>query len=184
MKTIDQLIDEVIGREGGYSNDPKDRGGPTRWGITEQVARAYGYQGDMKDLPRPSAIEIYRKRYWLSVGFDKVAAVVPSVAALMFDIGVNMGQSVAGRFLQRALNLLNRNAADYPDIVVDGGVGAMSIASLAGYRRKRPDAEGEAVLLWMINAFRTGRYAEIAEANPSREAFEYGWIARQVRMAA
>ncbi len=39
---VDSLIDEVIGREGGYSNHPADRGGPTRWGVTEKVARAHG----------------------------------------------------------------------------------------------------------------------------------------------
>jgi Glycosyl hydrolase 108 len=45
---IDQLIDDVIGREGGYSNHPADRGGATRWGVTEAVARAHGYRGDMR----------------------------------------------------------------------------------------------------------------------------------------
>jgi lysozyme family protein len=47
---IDQLIEEVIGREGGYSNHPADRGGATRWGITEAVARAHGYRGVSADL--------------------------------------------------------------------------------------------------------------------------------------
>jgi lysozyme family protein len=29
---VEQLIDEVIAREGGFSNHPADRGGATRWG--------------------------------------------------------------------------------------------------------------------------------------------------------
>ena len=183
--TIDQLINDVIGREGGYSNDPLDKGGPTIWGITQQVARAYGYADDMKAMPRATAVEIYRKRYWLSVGFDKVAAITPDVATEMFDAGVNinMGPARAGAFLQRALNLLNRQASDYPDIGVDGGVGALTIEALKGYRKVRADAEGAAVLLWLMRAFRAGRYAEIAEANPTQERFEYGWLARQVRAA-
>jgi lysozyme family protein len=180
---VEPLIDAVIEKEGGYVNHPADRGGPTCWGITQQVARAYGYTGDMKVLPRSTAAEIYRKRYWTAVGFDQVGAVVPALAAEMFDIGVNMGPAVAGRFLQRAVNLLNRGASDYPDVVVDGGIGALTIAALKGYRKARPDAEGVAVLVWMVRAFRTGRYAEIAEANPSQEVFEYGWVARQVRAA-
>lgn len=182
-RSIDQLIDDVIGREGRYSNDPLDKGGPTIWGITQQVARAYGYASDMKAMPRATAVEIYRKRYWLSVGFDKVSAVLPDLAAEMFDCGVNMGQATAGKFLQRALNLLNRQASDYPDIGVDGGIGAMTIAALQGYRKARADSEGAAVLLWVIRAFRTGRYADIAEANPTQERYEYGWFARQVRAA-
>jgi len=181
---IDDQIDAVIGREGGYSNNPADRGGATMWGITEQVARAYGYAGDMASLRRATAVEIYRKRYWTGVGFDAVAAVVPAVAAEMFDCGVNMGPAVAGTFLQRALNVLNRQGVDYPDVVADGAVGALTIAALKAYRLRRPDAEGAAVLLWVIRALRATRYIDIAERNPTQEAFEYGWIARQVRMAA
>ena len=49
---VDSLIDEVIGREGGYSNRPADRGGATRWGVTEKVARSHGYRGDMRTFPR------------------------------------------------------------------------------------------------------------------------------------
>ncbi|MGN6123997.1 MAG: glycosyl hydrolase 108 family protein, partial [Sphingomonas oligoaromativorans] len=39
------LIDELIQREGGYSARPADKGGPTRFGISEAVARAHGYKG-------------------------------------------------------------------------------------------------------------------------------------------
>ena len=182
--TVEKLIDDVIGREGGYSNNPKDRGGPTRWGITEQVARAYGYRGDMRDLPRETAVTIYRRRYWLDVRFDKIAAKLPAVATEMFDCGINMGQAVAATFLQRSLNVLNRGAKDYPDIGADGAIGAMTLAAIEGYRTRRAGAEGEAVLLWLIRALRAGRYVAIAENSPSQEEFEYGWIARQVRMAA
>jgi len=177
--TIDQQIDAVIGREGGYVNDAADRGGPTRWGTTEQVARAFGYQGDMKVFPRESAAEIYRKRYWIAPGFDKVAAVYPRVAEEMFDTGINMGPAVAARFLQRALNALNRGAVDYPDITADGNLGALSIAALKGYQSKRGSA-GEAVLLKALDALQGARYFEIAEGSKSQEAFLYGWLANRV----
>lgn len=62
--TIDQLIDDVIAREGGYTNHPADRGGPTRWGITQAVARAHGFAGDMRVFPRDEAAAIYRRVYW------------------------------------------------------------------------------------------------------------------------
>ena len=39
---VDELIDELIEREGGFVSHPADRGGPTRYGITEAVARAHG----------------------------------------------------------------------------------------------------------------------------------------------
>ena len=52
---VDALIDELIEREGGYVNHPADKGGPTRFGITEAVARAHGYRGAMAELPRDEA---------------------------------------------------------------------------------------------------------------------------------
>src|SRR5689334_14774160 len=99
---VDQLIDALIDREGGYVNNPADKGGPTCFGITEAVARAHGYGGAMHDLPREQAIEIYRRLYWLRPRFDEVAKRSDRVAAELFDTGVNMGPAVAVTFLQRA----------------------------------------------------------------------------------
>jgi lysozyme family protein len=179
MKTVDQLIDEVIGKEGGYSNHPADKGGPTRWGVTEQTARAHGYKGDMKAYPREMAVEVYRATYWKLPGYDRVAAVFPAVASEMFDTGVNMGVGVPGKMLQRALNLLNRGATDYPDIAVDNMLGKGTVAALEAYKAKR-GAAGELVLLTTLNGFQLARYAEITEARPANEAFFYGWVANRV----
>lgn len=177
--SIEKLIDDVIVREGGYSNHPADRGGPTNFGITEQVARAYGYRGDMRTLPRELAVEIYRKRYWTAPGFSGVGAIYPKVGEEMFDTGINMGPGAASKFLQRALNVLNRGATDYPDINADGALGPLSIAALKGYAARR-GAAGEAVLLKAIDGLQAARYIEIAEANRTQEAFVYGWLANRV----
>jgi lysozyme family protein len=91
MTAIDTLLDGLLQREGGYVNNPADRGGPTNYGITEQVARAFGYAGDMRSLPRSTALEIYRRQYWAGPGFDQVALRYPALAAELFDTGVNMG---------------------------------------------------------------------------------------------
>src|SRR5687768_3546522 len=93
-----QAIDELIGSEGGYVNHPADRGGPTRFGITEAVARSHGYGGDMRSLPRADAVTIYRRLYWLRPGFDRVAERAPKVAAELFDTAVNMGPETAVGF--------------------------------------------------------------------------------------
>ncbi|HMP47003.1 MAG TPA: glycosyl hydrolase 108 family protein, partial [Sphingopyxis sp.] len=91
----DALIDAVIDREDGYVNHPADRGGPTCWGITEAVARAEGYAGPMRNLPRAEAAAIYRRLYWLRPGFDQVAKRAAAIAAELFDTGVNMGTGTA-----------------------------------------------------------------------------------------
>ena len=61
--SIDALIDAVIGREGVYGDHPADRGGATRWGITEAVARAHGYRGDMRAFLHDEAAHIYGRVY-------------------------------------------------------------------------------------------------------------------------
>lgn len=176
---IDELIDEVIGREGGYANHPADRGGATRWGITERVARANGYSGDMRALSRSVAAAIYRRLYWQHPGYDRVARRMPHVAAEMFDTGVNMGTTVATGFLQRALNALNRGASDYPDIAVDGVIGPRTLAALDGFVARR-GAAGEKVLMKALEALQGARYMALAESRPANEAFLYGWLANRL----
>lgn len=176
----DTLINAVISREGGYSNHPADRGGETRWGITQAVARQHGYHGAMRALPRGFAVEIYRRIYWLKPKFDDIALLAPSVAAEMFDIGVNMGTSVATGFLQRALNALNRGTLDYADIAVDRVIGAQTLGALAHYMRQRGTA-GESVLLRAIDSLQGARYIQLAETRPANEAFLFGWLAHRTR---
>ena len=153
---VDTLINELIGREGGYSNHPADRGGATRWGITEAVARAHGYRGSMRDFPREDAAAVYRRLYWLRPRFDRVAEHAPRVAAELFDTGVNMGPAVATGFLQRALNALNRGASDYADIAVDRKIGPRTLAALEGFIARR-GSNGETVLLKALEALQGER---------------------------
>ena len=40
---IGAILASVIYLEGGYTDDPDDPGGKTKYGITERVAREYGY---------------------------------------------------------------------------------------------------------------------------------------------
>lgn len=179
-KSIEQLLDELIAREGGYTNHPADRGGPTNFGITEQVARSYGYAGDMRGLRKDTAKSIYRSRYWTRPGFAEIANKgMATLAAELFDTGVNMGPKVAAIFLQRALNVLNRGGADYPDIAADGDIGPMTLNALDRFKAKR-GAQAETVLFRAVDSLQGARYIEIAEKNPSQEAFALGWLANRV----
>ncbi|MFX4427878.1 glycosyl hydrolase 108 family protein, partial [Acinetobacter baumannii] len=81
----------LIKREGGYVNDPLDSGQATKFGITQAVARSYGYQGEMTDLSLEIAREIYKKQYWLEPRFDQVNLISPTTAEELFDTGVNCG---------------------------------------------------------------------------------------------
>jgi lysozyme family protein len=64
MTNFDAAFIRIVALEGGYSDDPRDPGGKTKFGITEAVARQHGYIGAMQALPLDVAGEIYRSDYW------------------------------------------------------------------------------------------------------------------------
>lgn len=180
LTPFEQAVGHTLGIEGGYADDPSDRGGKTQWGITEAVARADGYVGDMRALPKARALGIYRELYWDRIGLDWIAAVDPAVALEVFDTGVNMGVGVAGRFLQRVLNVLNRGGRDWPDIVVDGVAGPASASALRALLKRR-GAEGRVVLLAYLDALQGARYVDLGEARVANEDFIFGWAKRIVQ---
>lgn len=177
---IEQYLDDLIKREGGYVNDPTDRGGATKYGITEAVARANGYKAQMKDLPVDVAKAIYKKQYWTSPRFDQVNIINSKVAEELLDTGVNCGVAFAKPLLQRALNLLNNQGKEgWSDLAVDGIFGPATLSALKTYLAKR-GKDGETVLLRVLNILQGNRYIEIAERNPSQEKYFYGWVLTRV----
>lgn len=165
--------------EGGHTNDLNDPGSETNHGITIFTARAYGYTGAMQDLTKEQAREIYRKRYWLGPRFADVLPLSARIAGELFDTGVNMGQGVATKFLQRALNVLNLQEKTYPDIKVDGAIGDITLHCLQSFLNLRGQP-GEDVLYTMMNSQQAVRYMEIAEKNASQEKYVFGWELQRV----
>jgi lysozyme family protein len=177
---LQRLIEELLEREGGYVNHPNDRGGPTNFGITQAVARAHGYQGPMRSLPREEAVAIYKRLYWMRPRYDSVEKRSKAVAAELFDTGVNMGPAVATTFLQRALSALNREQKDYADLVPDGRIGPATLAALDSFLKVRGRIGGETVLLRALDALQGERYIRLAERRPANQAFLYGWLANRI----
>jgi lysozyme family protein len=101
--TFDQAFDELLKHEGGFSDHADDPGGKTRFGITEAVARAHGYLGDMRELPLEVARSIYRASYWDAVRADDLPA---RVRYAVFDAAVNSGVPRSIRWLQGAVGAL------------------------------------------------------------------------------
>jgi lysozyme family protein len=181
MTTLDARIAALIAREGGYVDHPDDLGGPTNFGITEDVARAAGFEGPVRALTRAQAGQIYRAQYWDAPGFARVAAIMPSVAEELFDSGVNMGVSTAIGFLQRALNALNHQGTDWPDTPLTRRIDAPTCAGLAALLRKH-GRDGEKVLNRALNALQGARYIELAERRKANESFVYGWLKHRVSL--
>ncbi|AUT34921.1 hypothetical protein BFR69_14090 [Acinetobacter pittii] len=179
---IDQYLEKVISREGGYVNHPSDHGHATKFGITEAVARSNGYQGNMQDLPLSVAKSIYQQKYWLEPQFDQIDTISPAIAEELLDTAINCGVNFAKPLLQRALNLLNKEGKEgWPNLVVDGQYGPLTLQALAMYLNRR-NKEGEKVFVRILNIMQGQHYIEITENNPNYEDFFYGWILNRVTL--
>ncbi len=174
--TVDEMIDGILDREGPFVDHPSDPGGATKYGITQRVARANGYQGHMRDLTKAVAREIYRREYIEKPGFLGIAEVDPLVAEEVIDTGVNTGQARAALWFQQALNVLNRRAVDYPDIVEDGKIGPKTISAFQALRRKRGEAKARQLMLKALNGLQFMHYFGLAKGGTQFEDFMVGWL--------
>lgn len=162
--------------EGGYSDSPFDRGGKTKYGITELTWQQYGGSGDVSEITLEQATEIYWQMYWLRTGLDKLESggVRGDVLSEIFDCAVNQGVHGAGRKLQAAYNLLKLD--ENPFLKVDGLVGPITIAAVCGFcgvGRHYCDA-----LLGAIRYKRAGAYESLCVADPVQRKFIRGWFRR------
>lgn len=177
--SFEDAFAHVIGVEGDYSNDPNDSGGATRFGITEKLARAYSYVGDMRDLPFDFARSVYLQEFWQRPGIDLVDAVEDRISLEMFDTAVNTGAQQAVQWLQRTLNVFNKGGALYPDISVDSTVGRATVDALTRFLSFRK-AQGLDVLLTALNCWQGAFYLGLAENRVKDEDYVYGWILNRV----
>lgn len=173
---IAAMIDDILAREGGFVNHPSDPGGATNFGITQRVARAYGFTGNMRNLTRDQAREIYYREYIVKPGFLAIAEIDVHVAEEVIDSGVNAGQSRAGLWFQQALNVLNRRGSDYADIGEDGKIGKASIGAFQALRRRRGELAARRLMLKALNGLQFKHYYELARSNAKFEDFMVGWV--------
>jgi lysozyme family protein len=170
--------------EGGYANNKLDRGGETwkgvarnfwpnwpGWLLVDEQRRQPGFPKNLwgsTDLQR-HVLSFYKVNFWNVLKLDSVAS--QAIANELYDTGVNTGTGTAGTFLQRALNLTNKNGTLYADLVVDGKVGPATLSAL----NKHPNPP---LVLKVLNVLQGAHYVKIAEANRTQEAFMQSWMAR------
>ena len=119
MANFDILFNRLMEHEGGYINHPNDPGGETMWGVTKRVARANGYNGSMRQLPKSTAQAIAHKDYWRAIKGDDLP---DDVAWQVFDAAYNHGNRQAIKFLQRAVGITGKD--------VDGIIGNQTLTAV------------------------------------------------------
>lgn len=125
MNDFEKALSFVFGNEGGYSNDPDDRGGATNLGITQSTLdrarlEINGLPSSVRNLTRAQAEEIYRVFYWEESKADMLPY---PLCTLHFDGAVNHGVGGAGKLLQRTINNYAAKAGLDARVDVDGAVG-------------------------------------------------------------
>lgn len=181
MADFNRAFDKTMGHEGGYSNDPVDAGGETYRGISRVYHPTWhgwlfidGYKSSGAPIDTALLDEavraFYRQHYWEP---NRCGDMPQAVADEVFDTGVNMGVGRAAKFLQRALNCLNRNGSLYADLVDDGDVGPATLAAL----KLLPSSDHE-TLLKIMNVMQGQHYIEYMTKSPTQEKYARGWFAR------
>ena len=188
MAEFSEAYTQTAAHEGGYSNDPLDRGGETYRGIArvhhpdwagwkridgQRRRRGFPKLLDGDDTLQADVQAFYKAAYWDRFDGDRLPD--QAVANELYDTAVNMGVRRAVRFLQTSLNMLNRNQTDYEDLIVDGWFGAKTLHSLDALLKKDRDCTA---LVKLMNIQQGARYVEILAGDTSQERFTRGWIKR------
>ena len=183
MTQFDRALSFVFGNEGGYSNDPDDRGGATNLGITQSTLDRARKQipnlpESVRDLTRAQAEEIYRALYWEASKADMMPY---PLCTLHFDVAVNHGVGGAAKLLQRTVNNYAAKAGLNVRVEVDGAVGPKTLSALC----QCLDLKGNVSLICEIYCNeREKYYRSIVENNPSQGVFLRGWLNRLERNRA
>lgn len=155
--------------EGKYSDNKKDPGGKTNFGITKKTARAWGYKGEMKDLTLKEASKIYKKEYWDKIKGDSIIS--QEVAQEVFDTAVNCGVGRASMFLQKAFNKLKKGSP----LTEDGRIGPATVEAINNYSKSNR-------IVKAANTEQARYYCELVEKNEILEEFYFGWLDHRVQI--
>lgn len=166
MSAFDRALKQTLGFEGGWSNDPDDRGGRTNYGITQKTYDAWRTTTGqtpayVEAITDEEVRAIYLADYWMPCRCDEL----PELLALaVFDFAVHSGALNAKLNLQRALG-----------VRADGHIGPVTIASAAA-------TDPRAATLRLLKK-RAAFLQECVESRPANVKFLEGWINRLLDQA-
>ena len=170
--------------EGGYVNDPKDNGGETYkgiarnknpkwegWPLIDSYKKKANFPANLEadQSLQDMKLAFYKSKVWDELCLDKVND--QNIALELYDTGTNMGTDTAAEFLQKVLNVSNKQATLYPDVAIDGELGPQTIKALNAHPKPL-------LVLKALNALQGAKYINICLADPTQEKYFYGWMER------
>lgn len=157
------FIDELLEREGGYTDDPLDRGHATNFGITAGAWGEYRRFGrpatraEVQGITRTQAVAFYTIAHLTNSPFQRVA--YEPLRVQLIDFGINSGKDRAIRWLQRVL-----------DVQVTGRIDDRTVGCLTRDRGPLVNKALVAARLYMFD--------RIVATDPSQARFLNGWRTR------
>jgi lysozyme family protein len=187
MTNFEKSCKKTLNFEGDYSNDFADAGGETfkgisrvffpqwpGWKIIDSAKSSSDFPKNLnsdEDLQQMIR-DFYKKNFWDTIRLDEIDS--QNIAEELFDTGVNMGINRAKKFLQQALNFLNKNEELYDDLGEDGIIGERTLDALDIILKR-----GEEALLYKIlNVLQANHYLTYMMKSPTQEKFARGWFSR------
>lgn len=164
-------------QQGSFTNDPVDKGGATKWGVTYKTLLATGSDTPIEELSLGEAYSIFREGYFVKSGADRVITLHPHLARALCNFAIHAGHNRAVKFLQLVLNMENNQGKIYNDLKVDGGFGMKTLDALRRFLRYRRNKGYDIVMtqyLIMIGSF----YQRIIKGDETQERFAFGWSIR------
>lgn len=165
---IDKILDDIIRSEGGYVNHPNDKGGPTKYGVTQRTLSKFLKRSatieDVQNLTIPIAKEIFTSMYLYE---PRLHTLPVALQPQLFDMSVNHGPRNAVVMLQDVLNLAGFECGK------DGVVGPTT--------RKQADEAFAAMGTLLINAISERReqfFRNIVARDSTQAVFLKGWLRR------
>ena len=174
MANFDSIFTSILFREGGYSNHQADKGGATKYGVTQGTLDFYlkryddSFPKSVGQLKAYEAKQIYKELYWYVIQGEKILS--QEMAEIILDQAINAGPEVTVKRLQNSINYVSRHK-----VLVDGILGKKTLSVL--------NHKGNTRAICLEFVIQTQLfYAKIVRNNPSQSAFIVGWMKRSHKL--
>lgn len=158
--TNQQIVEKILQHEGGFVNDPNDKGGATKFGITLDTLSDWKHKevttADIQALTKDEAVQIYLSKYIYGPGFDTIPD--DKVRYLVVDMWVHHGPRRATLIIQKSLGLPG-----------DGILGPKTLSYLRSF---------DISIFSKVLSNRMRFYGTLITKDPTQAKFAAGWLDR------